>query len=398
MIEIINDENCIYLDSAATTLPDVRVLDDIEKSLREDWYNPSGIYEQGKEVKRKIERSKEQVRRFLKCDGDDEITFCSCGSEANNLAIKGFMSSHKNPLLINTLADHPSIYKVSDRYYYSEDNPEINNIICANKDDGKINLNDLTFILDNVTDYGSIDADILVAVTWVNNETGVINDLEKICEIAHKYGAYVLADLSQGIAHKEVFMKTWGVDMATFTSEKMYMPRGAGVLYSRKGIDLDVQIEGGSQQKFRAGTEPQYMYIALGNQCERISNELDEYIEKEYELEDALLTAIHNAHKGICDCRINVITGIPNIVSIQFKGYYNQELLSLLGEYNVLCSAGSACSSGEGIPSRILKSMGLSEKEIFNTIRFSFDHKLKPEDIKRFEKILRKCLMALKRG
>lgn len=401
----------IYLDCSASTPIDSRVEGDIIRSyIEEDWYNPSSIYEKGREVKRKLENARQQVKDLINANKNDNVVFCSCGSEANNLAIKGFMENNENTLLITDMVSHPSIYNVADVYYY--DNNNTNCIYCKVDKYGRLDLNDLEYILQNVK-----AKNILVATTWVNNETGVINDIEHICNIVHKYGGYVLADCCQGAYHLPINVRLWDVDMITFTSEKMGMSRGCSVLCIKNTCRIASLIQGGHQENgYRAGTENTMMIIPFGNQCERIKNELENNTNKEYKLLYLMESAIKKACENICEYKINgrnydisnndYVRIAPNILSIQFyhinehdgkySGYDNQELLTLLDQYGVMCSAGSACSAGEKTPSRVLKRIGLTDKEALSTIRFSFDHTLAEEDIKKFGKILRKCLIALK--
>lgn len=388
----------IYLDSAASTKIDPRVEGDIIRSIKEDWYNPSAVYEQGKNVRRKIEHAREQVKSFLHGFKIDELIFCSSGSEANNLAIKGFMEANENPLLITTMTEHSSINNLAEKYYYNRSlDFGINYgdvIFCNVTANGRFNTEDLKYILKHID---TINTNILVTTSWINNETGVMNDIKEIANIIHEYGGYLLVDCSQGIGHLPFFINEYMADMVTFTSEKMYMPRGCGVLYKDNRVKINSQILGGPQENgYKAGTENQYMITALGNQCERLSKEYEEIRNKEVKLYRLISDAIANACKDICEFEFNFKNNVPNILSVRFKGYENIALISLLSEYGVMCSAGSACNAGDSKPSRVLNRIGFSDEDINNTIRFSFDYTLKEEDIKEFETILRKCLSSLK--
>ena len=389
----------IYLDAAASTQIDSRVKEDIINSLNNDvdWFNPSAIYEPSREVKRKIEYSKDQVRHLINADQKDDIIFCSCGSEANNLAIKGFVEANidKHPLIITDMVSHPSVYKLTEQYYDKQRTEFPDVIFCDLDKYGCMDLDDLEYIFENIN-YS--DYTILVATTLVNNETGVKNNIRDISEITHKYGGYVFADLSQCIYHMSVSIDYYKLDLATFTSEKMGMPRGCAVLYKKEGINIASQIQGGTQENgYRAGTENTMMIIPFGNQCERIENELLSYRKIERKLYTDLMNEIYHACENICDWDNNfIVNTVSNIVSIQFKGIDNQKLITMLDQYGVCCSAGSACSSGNKEPSRILKRSGLSDEEALSTVRFSFDHTLTKEDIKEFGKILKKCLLFLK--
>ena len=408
----------IYLDSAASTQIDPRVKQDIIKSIDNDWMNPSSVYEGGREVRRRIEHARDQVRELIGANKEDKIIFTSCSTESNNLAVQGFIKSHspKRTYIFYDWLQHPSLENI--KTFIDKYNEDLNCVWhpIFNDEYGRIKLSSLKTYFDLIKKDEPKEnwVKVLVPVIYTNNETGVINNVKDISELVHSYGGYVLADCAQAIYHHSINVHREGIDIMTFTSEKIGMPRGAGVLYIRDGIDIEPIMYGGSQENnIRPGTENTQMIIALGNQCKRIKNELEDNINREYKILYLMENAIKNACDGICKYEINgrsyngkdYVKISPNILSVQFycndngyKGYNNQELLTLLDQYSVCCSAGSACSSHKSEPSRILTSIGLTEEQANSTLRFSFDHTLKEEDITEFGKILRKCLIALKQN
>lgn len=390
----------IYLDSAASTKISAEVRLDLIDSLERDWMNPSSIYEGGRDEKRRIGYAREQVKNLINAREEDNIIFCSCGSEANNLAIKGFIEANDDTLLITDMVSHPSVYNLSNHYYDYDYNT--NCIYCKVDRYGRLDLEDLGNILHNVK-----AKNVLVATTWVNNETGVVNEIKDICEIVHEYNGHVLIDCCQGVYHHPIDVEDWDVDMITFTSEKMGMPRGCSALFKKNGAKIAPQIIGGHQEDgYRAGTENTVMIIPFGKQCERIGNKINEYQNLETYIGYQILMQIQKACDGICEYEINgyevesseldYVAYASNILSIRFEGYNNQELLTLLSQYGVYCSAGSACSSHENKPSRVLTSIGLTEEQANSTLRFSFDHTLQLNETVEFGQILRKCLVMLK--
>lgn len=397
--------NKIYLDSAATTLPEQCVIEDIKRSLVEDWRNPSSIYDGGRKVRDKIEHAREQVRKFINAREKDKIIFTSNSTEANNLAIQGFMNGNEDSTLITDMVTHPSVFNVSDLYYFGND---ANCIYYKVDHFGRIDFYDMKYIIHVLQD--SKRKNIITATTLVNNETGVVNNIKELSEFVHDYWGYVLVDAAQCVYHYPIDVQKEKIDMMTFTSEKMGCPRGVGVLYVRDGINIEPIMYGGHQENgYRPGTENQAMIIALGNQCERLSDKqlLKDRCVKEMFLRNHLLSTIYAACDEICEVtwnynpslnsvRCNNIIVANNILSIKFKGYDNQQLLTLLDENGVECSAGSACSSGEAKPSRVLLNTRMSDEEANSTLRFSFDYRLTEGEIDEFGKILRKCLIALK--
>ena len=376
----------IYLDSAASSKPDDAVIEDIIKSIKEDWHNPSSPYSSAHDVRQKIDRAKGQILNLINGRDKDKIIFTSCGTESNNLGIQGFLKSHSEYELLMDQTNHPSV-----------DNVPIDHIVLPIDYEGRIKYydDDLGYIL---SETARCDKKPFVVCTMVNNEIGAINYIEGISYQVHKYDGILFVDCCQAIAHMPIDVQSMGIDMLSFTSEKIGCPRGVGVLYIRDGISVKPIMYGGSQNDdIRAGTENQYMITAVGNRCEYLNEYLVDIMIREAIIEQKMCKAIENVCREVCLYHYNIQKSVYNILSVRFDGYNNQQLLALFDENGVECSAGSACSSGEAKPSRILKAIGLSDEEANNTLRFSFDYRLTDEEIDRFEKILRKCLIALKR-
>lgn len=403
----------IYLDAAASSIPDPLVLQDITNSLIDDWHNPSSICASGREVRQKIDHAREQVRKFINAGEKDKIIFTSSATESNNIAVQGFIkANHPNKtIMLYDYMNHPSLENIKDFINFNHENNLLNCFYAPvfNDEYGRMKLESLKTYFERL-EYCNLfknnDYYVLIPILHTNNEIGVINNIKAISNfLIHEHGGYVLVDFAQGAAHSPINVQEDGIDMLTFTSEKIGMPRGCGVLYIRDGIDIDAIIYGGGQEQgLRSGTENQAMIIALGNQCERIQKKLEsrEIQEIESLLYEVLRNNIHYACHDVCEYVVNnrtvkePVNYAPNILSVQFKGYNNQQLLTMLDENGVECSAGSACSSGDAKPSRVLQSIGLSDEEINSTLRFSFDYRLTVTEVKEFGKILRKCLIALK--
>lgn len=401
MNEIIRDtddyriENrMIYLDAAASSDPEAETYVDMMMSLQYDWYNPSSVYQPAKDVRNKVELARDKVCKFINAKEHDHIIFGSCASEMIGLALNG------DYCVISSSIEHPSLYnrKNLDRLL------GITTSKMKTDEYGRIDLN----ALEEQFKY-SIRPEI-VAIAGVNSEIGIIQDIDAIVSLAHKNDALVMIDWSQGAAHVPIDVQKLNIDMLVMTSEKCGSHRGTGVLYAKHWVKIYPLWYGGPQENWkRPGTENTASIIAFGNQLERIQNSFTERQQREWNIRNKMVEEIDLACEGICAVKIFPFADrsigmnldkmpniVPNILSVMFEGIDNQHLLTLLDMHGVQCSASSACSSYKKEPSRVLKEIGLSDEEANNVLRFSFDYRLKDEEIKEFGRRLRKCLLAIK--
>lgn len=370
----------IHFDKAASTEPYDIHLDFIREYQKELWNNPSSVYTSGRMIRKIIEKNRSDIIKYL--GGDDKkdmLIFCASGSEANNL---GMNINNDYCIIIDNLS-HPSLFN----------NPRKSHCMITNNK-GQIDLE----LLEN--EINILNKKPLVAVNYVNSEIGSINDIKSIAELVHKYNGLLLVDACQAINHIYINVKNLGIDMLTFTSEKMNLPRGCGCLYIRDKIKLNPIVYGGGQEYgLRSGTENPAMICAIVSHLyglkDRISDvmfyeaKLREAIEKEI---DKVCTELNQEYTYTLPHSLT----IENIISVRFKGIKGSDLLTMLDIYGVEVSLGSACSAGNPMPSRILKNIGLTDEEALSTIRISFDWMNTEKEIKRFGQILKKCLLALR--
>lgn len=387
----------VYFDCAATTKPTEKVIQDITEGMRGDWFNPSSISEESRKIKLKIEYARQQVADFINAD-PDEIIFTSGGSESNNLAIRGFFEgSYSRPCgLFCSEGEHPSIYnlikKYKDAYYYPQ--------ILSLEKNGKLNLKELTYQLRNIPIYHErFSASPLVCISYVNNELGSVNPIQEISKIVHRNNGVLLVDAVQAIGYRDIDVKSMGIDMLSASFHKFGGVRGCGFLYVKKGIQLSPLIIGGHQENdLRAGTEASYLITAMGNRLE----ELKQTQKERKELIEHLRLFIEEKlfdNDGLSkDMWINgeAMYSHSHIISLTIKGISAQQLITLMNLDGVIISAGSACSSGEEKPSRILKAIGLSDEDAKSTIRISFNEFTTDNDINILIESLKKNILILK--
>lgn len=382
----------IYLDNAATAKPTKEVISDVTWCLENVWGNPSSIHTEGIKARRLLEQSREKAAKFINAE-PDEIIFTSSGSESNNLAIKGFLyDTHPYNFvrIITTEIEHPSVYNTCLYVSYSKDNYRFEEI-CVDEN-GKVDISYLRTLMSIIGDKNLC----FVSVMLANNEVGTIQPIKEIAKIVHECRGVLHVDATQAVSQIPIDIKELGCDLLTFSGHKLNCPKGIGVLYKKKGINLSPIIHGGHQEgNLRAGTENLPYIYALGNQVERISK-------KEFpngEIRDYLYKKVCEKCKQLnIEVQLNgdLIDRLPNNLSLTFKGVNAETLITLLDMRGVCVSAGSACSSGQKEPSRTLKAIGLSDEDAFSTVRISLGSDTTIEECDEFVRILKECLESLK--
>lgn len=380
----------IYLNSCSTTQPTKEVIDDINFYLTQNWSNPSDISQNGIHAKGDITYARNQIAKAIGA-GENEILFCSSGSEANNWAIKGYLDRYsgvKN--IITTKIEHPSVYNtcqyLGQKGYRVEYAP-IDGF-------GMVDVNKLeNLIADNNLLYP------LVSIMMANNEIGTINNIAAISKVVHTYGGVLHVDATQAFMHTHINVKDLGIDMMTASGHKIGCPKGIGFLYKQKDLDITPLIHGGKQEfRLRSGTENVPYICAMGNQVERLNDDLDIYLERSRDLYNHIIQEVYEKCNEYCDVRLNghPLQRIYNNLSFTFVGVNAEQLITLLDLHGIQISAGSACSSGSKVPSRILKAIGLSDEDAFSTVRISFGYDTTREMVDEFVDVLVECIRDLK--
>lgn len=410
--------SCIYLDSAATS----KVSDDVKSDIIQmlDKYgNPSSIHETGRDSRGIIESAREKVRKYLGADEDDLIIFTGSGTEANNIAIQGLYNGNEDLTdIIVSPTEHPSVRNIADHF---EDERIIRvHWAMSNYKTGAIDLDNIDVLIDEIRDtWKNNSGDVLVSVMYGNNETGVINDVKGITEIAHrKEGVYVHCDATQAVGKVPcINVKDLGIDTLAFSCHKMGLPKGIGVLYvSSKIKDLIKPIMFGGGQEFglRSGTENIPYIYALGEVCSKLSypayyhKYIDDDVDNNLKIpgkaeskirdyfEQRLLTdpKIHR----YCHVKVNFKKSpyrLPFISSVLFTGYDAQAIMTYLSSNKIYVSVGSACSNHENVPSRTLLNLGFTEEGAGSVIRFSFSENTTIDQIDEVIRVLRIALKMI---
>lgn len=343
----------IYLDNAATTKVSEDVINEMINYYSIDYANSSSKHVFGKKAKNIIDKSRRKIADLVNCQPSN-IYFNSGSTEGINTVLRGFVEANieKGNHIITTKVEHKAVLEVCD---YLE-SIGIDITYLSVNENGVINLKELEVSIRDET--------ILVSILWVNNETGVIQDLNSISSIVNKSKAKLFVDATQAVGKIPVDIKLLDVDMLCLSAHKFHGPKGVGALYINEEINTKPLLYGGGQEKgFRSGTTNVPGVVGLAKACEIVNidssnvKNIMEYLEK------CLLEKF--------DCEIVGVKAkrSPYISNILFKGVDADVVIEKLK--NTIVSTGSACNSEIIEPSHVLKNMHIDDERSFGAIRFS---------------------------
>ena len=359
-----------YFDHAATTAVDDVVLKEMLPFFSIQYGNASSIYKIGRDSKRVIENSRQRVATAINAKAK-EIYFTSCGSEADNLAIKGiaYANKEKGKHIITTKIEHPAILESCKTL--EKEGFEIT-YLNVNKD-GFISLEELENSIRNDT--------ILISVMFANNEIGTIEPIEEIGKIAKKHNVLFHTDSVQAVGNVIIDVQKMNIDLLSMSAHKFYGPKGVGALFVRDGIEFERIQDGGHQEKGkRAGTENVAGIVGMGKAIEIAYKDFNIYNEKIKNLRDYYISQVE---EKIPNIKLNgdTVKRLPGNANISFSGIEGEELLLKLDEKGICASSGSACSSGQPSPSHVLLAIGLQKDLAYSALRITIGKENTKEDI-----------------
>ena len=366
-----------YFDHAATTAVDKEVLEEMLEYFSTEYGNPSSLYTIGRNAKRAIEEARKRVATAINA-GNKEIYFTGCGSESDNIAIKGiaYANKEKGNHIITSKIEHPAILntcKVLEKEGF--------NVTYLNVDtNGLISLENLKNTITNKT--------ILISIMFANNEIGTIQPIEEIGKIARERNIIFHTDSVQAVGNIKIDVKKMNIDLLSMSVHKFYGPKGVGAIYIRDGIKCNKLQDGGHQEKNRrAGTENVAGIVGLGKAIEIADNSLEEY---NYNIKILRDYYEKQVEKNIPYIKINGhrtrrLSGNSNI---SFEFIDGEALLLKLDEKGICVSTGSACSSGNDNPSHVLLAIGVSRDRAKGALRVTFGKENTKEDVDFFVSVL----------
>ncbi|NOT03247.1 MAG: cysteine desulfurase [Anaerolineales bacterium] len=353
----------IYLDYAATTPVDQRVLDAMLPYFRENYGNPSSIHRLGQKAETAIEEAREKVAAVLHCRAD-EIIFTSCGSESDNLALRGAAMARRNSTgekwILTSKNEHHAVSKTAQQlekeYGFLLEWLDLD-------EHGAVTLASLNKAVCNDT--------ALASVMYANNEIGTINPISELAEIAKANNILFHTDAVQAAAYLDVNVEKLGVDLMSLGGHKFYGPKGVGALYVRKGTKLIPHQTGGGQEfSLRAGTQNVPYIVGFAEALRLAAEEREARTAHVKPLRDQIIGRVL---EEISDSKL---TGhpenrLPNHASFVFKDVDGNLLLQLLDSAGFACSSGSACKTGNPEPSEVITSLGYSRDWALGSLRIT---------------------------
>lgn len=374
-----------YFDHAATTPVSSTVLQEMLPYFELQYGNASSMYSIGRQAKKAVEQARRRVSEAIGAK-PKEIYFTSCGSESDNLAIKGiaYANRKKGNHIITSKIEHPAVLntcRTLERQGFE--------VTYLNVDPkGFVDLEQLASSIKSNT--------ILISIMFANNEIGTIQPISKVAQIAHKHNIIFHTDSVQAIGNIKINVQNMGIDSLSMSGHKFYAPKGIGALYVREGSEFEKIQDGGHQEKDkRAGTENVAEIVGLGKAIEEIYEKYEEYNEKLQTLRDFYIEGVE---KLIPEAKLNGDRKerLPGNASFSFPNINAQELLLDLDERGICASAGSACSTGSSSPSHVLTAIGLPAGLAEGTLRVTFGKDNTKEDVEFLLKSLEEIIPKIK--
>ncbi len=363
----------VYADNAATTPMSKTVYNAMQPFLTENYGNPSSLYRFGNKARQAMQNARKQVAAAINAADPSEIIFTGGGSQADNLAITGFMkglsAKGRTHIITSRIEHHAVLYtcEALEKEGFTVTYLNVDNL-------GRVDLEQLKSVISDNT--------ALVTIMAANNEIGTIQPIREIAEIAHAHGAVFHTDAVQAVGHMHIDVQEMGIDMLSLSAHKFRGPKGIGALYCRKGIALKPLVYGGGQEKgLCSGTENVAGMVGLGQAItDACGANLDEKMSYVKGLTDKLV-------KGIME---NVpythFTGdpenrLPGTASFVFEAIEGEGLILRLDFASICGSTGSACSTGSLDPSHVLMSIGLPHEIAHGSLRLTLGEQNTEEDV-----------------
>jgi cysteine desulfurase len=361
----------VYLDNNATTQVDPEIIDAMVPYLSNTFGNASSVHSFGRDAKVALENSREFIAEFINCD-PSELYFTSGGTESDNIAVSG--TAHKfrktkNHLIVGA-AEHHAVLEPAEHLAHNE-NWSLD-LLPVDKQ-GFSSAENLKELINDKT--------ALVSVMHANNETGTIQDIASLVDVAHQKDVLFHTDAVQSLGKIKLDTKELGIDLMSITAHKIYGPKGIGALFIKQGIKIDPLFYGGShEKKRRPGTENVAGVVGFAKSLEIAGRRMDDDYKMLSELSDYFIEKVTST---IPDVYFNGSREkrIPQTVNLSFKGIEGESILLSLDLNNIAVSSGSACTSGATEPSHVLSAMGIDKIISQGAIRFSMGRSTTKEQL-----------------
>ena len=346
----------IYFDNASTTKIDELALNKYNEVSNNFYYNCSSLHKGGMDSHKLLENARETILNCINGSIGDTLLFCSGATEANNMAFFGM--PRKNAKILTSIGEHPSVFTTSKMNNLNVDYVSLDS-------NGQVDINEYErMVKENKYDF--------ISIMYVNNETGAINDVEKLCSIAKTTNPKCIfhSDCVQAFGKIDVLVDNLGVDAISLSAHKINGPKGIGALYIKKGTHFNpINFGGGQEFNLRSGTENLPAIVAFAEIAKYKVEKLDDNYNEVKKIKNNILSIFNenNFHYKLNGS----LDASPYILSLSLCGVKGEVLLHKLEMDDILIGTGSACSS-KTADNRILSAMGNSKEEVFGNIRLSF--------------------------
>jgi cysteine desulfurase len=365
----------IYLDNAATTRICDEALEEMMPFLKEEYASPLGQYSLGFRANSALNTARGRVAALIGADVS-EVIFTSCATESNNLFLRGFIRNllstgmdpaHKSISIVTQTTEHASVLNTCEDIAREYDRVRLI----------KVPVDRNGFVNEAAYREALKERPDVVSIMHVNNETGAVNDIKRLCGLAHEAGAIFHTDAVQSVPHMRVNVREIGVDALSVSGHKLHGPKGSGFLYLRKGVIIKPVLTGGGQEiGLRSGTPDVVACVGLGKACEELFRHGSEDRTAARAasvfaagLKEVLPAAVINRPGENMEDSGNYLS---EIVSVSIPGGDALSIIPDLDMAGVCCSSGAACSAGRKGVSHVLTAMGIGESLAKGTLRFSF--------------------------
>ena len=365
----------IYLDNAATTRICDEALEEMMPFLKEEYASPLGQYSLGFRANSALNTARGRVAALIGADVS-EIIFTSCATESNNLFLRGLIRNllnagtdpaHKSISIVTQTTEHASVLNTCEDIAREYDRVRLI----------KVPVDRNGFVNEAAYREALKERPDVVSIMHVNNETGAVNDIKKLCGLAHEAGAIFHTDAVQSVPHMRVNVREIGVDALSVSGHKLHGPKGSGFLYLRKGVIIKPVLTGGGQENgLRSGTPDVAACVGLGKACEELFRHGSEDRTAARAasvfaagLKEVLPSTVINRPGNSTGDSGNYLS---EIVSVSIPGGDALSIIPDLDMAGVCCSSGAACSAGRKGVSHVLTAMGIGESLAKGTLRFSF--------------------------
>lgn len=376
----------IYLDHAATTHVDPRVKQAMDKYWTEDFGNPGSFHTAGLRALRALNAARATVAKIMNC-APEEVIFTGSGTESINTAIKGvFWANKTKKHIITSSTEHHAVLETCE-YLAKHHGAEVT--ILPVDGNGQVQPDILEKAIKPET--------LLISIMYANNEIGTINRIAELTAIARKHRVLFHTDACQAGGVLDIDVKKLGIDLMTINGSKLYAPKGIGVLFLRRGVQIHPLIHGGGQEfRMRSGTENVPLIVAFAAALE--------FAQQEREAENARLTVLRDKLvKGVLAAVPKTFLNghpterLPNNVNISFMDIEGEALLLYMNEEGGICaSTGSACTSKSLDPSHVILALGLPYEASHGSIRFTLGKYTTETDIYKVIEVLPNIVKTLR--